>query len=133
MDNAPTGAPVQTDLWSFTPAEQVLAPTPGRVRRGGPTTSLKAAERVSLRSGSQKARLLVVLAERGPQIPHDLAPLAGCAYPHVATTRLHDLRDLGLVEMTSDRRATPSGGESHVWRVTPEGAHVASQLRQEAA
>lgn len=112
----------------MTTAAKVLAPTAGRVHRHDPVTARQAAERTSLRSGTQKAAVLVELARRGEATPHELAPLAGCAYPHVATTRLHDLRDLGLVEMTTERRPTPAGGESHLWRVTVEGRKVAAQV-----
>lgn len=110
-------------------AADVTSPTPGRVHRHGLVTERKAAERVSFRSGSQKSRLLVLLAERGEATPHDLYALAGCAYPHVATTRLGDLAELHLVERLAETRPTPTGDTAHLWRCTEQGHAQALELR----
>jgi hypothetical protein len=125
----------QPDLFSvdLTDLEQVLANTPGRHHKGGLSTEREAAERVSLRSGTQKARVLAALVRLGSAIPHQLYAEAGCAAAHVATTRLDDLRELGLVEMTAERRVTPHAGKAFVWRPTARGVEVARQLAAKAA
>lgn len=118
---------------SMTPVEKVLQPTAGRVHHGDPVTSRKAAERVSLRSGSQKAKLLLLLAERVEDTPHNLFAEAGCAYPHVATTRLEEMAAEGWVLMTPHEKPTRWGGESHVWKVLPAGLEAAAELRARVA
>jgi DNA-binding HxlR family transcriptional regulator len=119
----------------FAPAtdlEAVLAPTPGRVHHGGLVTERKAAERVSMRAGSQKALLLIELAKRGDAIPHDIYRAANCLYPHVATTRLTMLAKEGLVERTAEQRPTLTDS-AHVWRITARGVEVARQLAAKQA
>lgn len=119
----------QDDLFStLTAVDQVLAPTAGRVHHHPLATERAAAERVSLRSGTQKALLLLALAERGEAIPHEIYRQAGCAYPHVATTRLADFKDEGWVERLEAKRPTATCS-AHVWRITDEGRRVAEQLK----
>ena len=115
----------QLDLYGSTPVNKVLAPTPGRVHRNALPSEKQAAEKLSVRSGTQRARVLLVLDRLGDAIPHQLHAEAGCAAPSHATTRLEELRDLGLVEMTN--------GRPFVWRVTDEGRKVAAQLRERSA
>lgn len=125
--------PEQLALYGSTPVEQVLAPTPGRHHRNGTSTEREAAERVSLRSGTQKAGVLIALARLGEAIPHQLHAEAGCAAAHVATTRLEELQKLGMVEMTTERRETPHRGKAFLWRCTDEGRRVADELARRAA
>lgn len=123
----------QDDLFStLTAVEQVLAPTAGRVHRHPLATERATAERVSLRSGTQKALLLIALAERGEAIPHDIYRQAGCAYPHVATTRLADFKAMGLVERLAEQRPTATD-TAHVWRITEAGRRAAAKLKARAA
>jgi DNA-binding MarR family transcriptional regulator len=125
----------QPDLFSvdLTDLEQVLANTPGRHHKGGMSTEREAAERVSFRSGSQKARALIALARLGTAIPHQLQAEARCATASGATTRLEELEAIGLVERTTERRDTPYGSRAFVWRATARGVEVARQLAAKAA
>jgi hypothetical protein len=125
----------QPDLFSvdLSDVEKVLAPTPGAMHRNPLSTEREAAERVSLRSGTQKARVLLALVRLGEAIPHQIYSEAGCAAAHVATERLRDLAKIGMVEMIPAKRVTPHAGKAHLWRPTDAGRKVAAQLGQVAA
>lgn len=139
--NAPTSrvgrasAPDQPDLFSsLTLAEQVAAPRAGRVHHGDPVTSKRAAAAASFRRGAHAVRILRHLLTVDGATGHECWQHTGGAYPHVATTRLEELRDdfeVPLVEMTPQTRPTPSGVEAHVWRLTPAGRAVAAALNEQ--
>lgn len=122
--------PEQLDLYGSTPVEKVLAPNPGRVHRNPKRSERDAAEKLSVRSGTQKARILLELDRLGDAIPHQLHPASGCAAPSHVATRLEALKAEGLVELTTERRVSPWQGKPFVWKITDAGRAVAQQLRE---
>lgn len=100
----------------------------GPWRQGQPDTARLAALDNYVRSGSQRARVLAVLVERGDRGATDFELWDACRdgagapkYPHVAGTRRKELCDRGLVEETEDRRPTDTGSLATVWRITDLG------------
>jgi hypothetical protein len=128
----------QPDLWStdLTDVEKVLEQTTGAMHRRSLPTERAAAQTV--RSGTQRARVLTILVRLGDAIPHALHAEAGCSNPHVATTRLEELADPKrfdppLVERTVERRLTPWNKPAFVWRPTDAGRKVAAELARQVA
>lgn len=128
----------QLDLLSgdISDVDKVLEPTAGAMHRRSLPTEREAAQTV--KSGTQRARVLAVLVRLGDAIPHALHAEAGCATPHVATTRLEEMADRRrfdppLVERTVERRLTPWNKQAFVWRPTARGREVAAELGKRAA
>lgn len=116
-------------------AADVLTPTVGPYHRDDPITSREAALRNAPRSGTQRAAVLLALADAadGGLTGFELWGRTPCRYPHVATTRVEELVRLGLAEPTDDTRPTDTGAQATVWRITAVGAWVADEMRRAAS
>lgn len=110
----------------------VLAPTPGPAHRDAMPTEQAAAEQVAVRSGTQRARVLVALAAAGDKglTDYEMSLRASICRPHVAGTRRADLQRLGLVVQTDRTRPTDTGCMAVVWCCTDAGRRVAGELAQ---
>jgi hypothetical protein len=117
----------------MTPVEKVLAPTAGKVHRSPKRSERDAAEKVSIKIGTQKAKILLELDRLGDAIPHQLLPASGCGAPSHVQTRLDMLEADGLVELTNERRLSSWNGKPFVWKITDEGREAAADLRQRMA
>lgn len=108
------------------------------VNRPGPApreqeTSVLAAAANKVRSGSQRARVLLCLDLRGSKGATDdeLAVILGHPAAHVMGTRRKELADLGLVEPVDGvRRPTRLGCLAHAYRLTALGRVVANEVRE---
>lgn len=101
-------------------------------RASDPQTSHDAAEEHPVLR--RKDRVAVLLAHyhnaaRGLS-DFELADIVGRQQTS-AGKRRGELRDLGLIEATEERRASPSGSTAVVWRITAEGRRFASEIAQE--
>lgn len=118
-------------------ARDVTSPRPGAARATDPTTSRKAARNVKPRTGSQRAKVLLVFAEVGDHglTGDDLAARLGDRNGSSWRSRMAELRDLydpPLIERTGTTRATRSGEEGDVHAVTEAGRRLAGVLEDEA-
>jgi hypothetical protein len=96
-----------------------------------PDTSRLAAIDNYARSGSQRRRVLYELDEAELKGRTDYELHAALDILRTAAgTRRDELRKLGLVEKTDDRRPTDTGCTAVVWRITPAGQFVAGRLRE---
>lgn len=105
---------------------------PGPSHREDPETSLEAARANAVRSGSQRARVLLLLDRRGEQGATDdeCAVVLEHPRPHVLGTRRQELLKLGLVEpVPGERRGTRLGCSAQVYRITPLGVLIAGRVR----
>ncbi len=103
----------------------------GPSHRGDPETSRLAAAANRVRSGSQRARVLGVLAasENG-RTDDEVAEALGHPYPHVLGTRRGELQTLGLVEpVEGERRRTRLDCLAQVYGLTDLGRDVAREVR----
>lgn len=105
--------------------------TPGPYRHGQPDTARAAAESNLPVKGTQRAKVLLILARAGEfgATDFELAEAAGIVRPHVAGTRRKELADRGFVEATDRRRNTDTGSSAVVWQITPAGLEVVAQMR----
>lgn len=102
--------------------DPVLMNRPGTSHAGGPETEVAAAEDNAPRSGSQRARVLVCLADAGNDGMTDWE--LGVALSILRTSagkRRKELCEIGLVEDTGWRRKTDTGSSAVVWSLTDEG------------
>jgi hypothetical protein len=107
-------------------AAEAVADTAGKVRNDAPATSRAAAAAV-VRSGSQRARVLLHLSDRGPhtdlELQEHLVLAASSERP-----RRGELVDLGLVQPTDGVRSH-GGRDWTVWSLTRLGEGVVTKLR----
>jgi hypothetical protein len=110
-------------------------PDPPMVRKSDPGTSHSAARSVSVRSGSQQARLLALYAAPEHAIKglssSEAGSLSGlsdnpaCCY----WKRVSELHAKGLIEPTGERRVNALSGEDQVvYRLTSRGQVEAERL-----
>lgn len=88
------------------------------VRRADPDTSKQAAREINTGDRAQALRLHYFCP--GGLTDFELASLMKRQQTS-AGKRRGELRDLGYVEATAVRRASPSGAKAIVWRITPAG------------
>ena len=93
-------------------AEQVLP----LFRRTDPDTSKAAGRNAREFLGEHEQRILEALAA-GPGTKDEIATRCGLTEQQVARRRAGMLR-AGLIELTGERRRTPSGMTAEVWRAT---------------
>ena len=103
----------------------------GPSRHGQPSTARAAAESNAPRSGTQRGKVLLILARAGDfgATDFELAEAAGIVRPHVAGTRRKELADRGFVEATDRRRQTDTGSSAVVWRITVKGLEAVAEMR----
>lgn len=102
-------------------------------RTDDPATSHAAADSVTMRSGSARARLLAVYADSahwGGLTDEEAATGAGLSARSCWWKRCSELRHLGLIEATGDTRATTVGQQAQVCAVTRSGMAAAAELRR---
>lgn len=105
-------------------AALVRSDLPGKVRSDAPATSRTAARAISIRTGTQRCRVLERLSAGGYtdyELQHDLGMSPSSERP-----RRGELVDLGLVAAGDTR--THHGLEWTVWHLTPRGADVLALL-----
>src|SRR4051812_33799160 len=86
-------------------------------RASDPQTSHQAAEAHQLtRTHDRMAVLLAHVAHPNGLTDFELAEIVGRQQTS-AGKRRGELRDLGMIEQTDERRASPSGSTATVWRV----------------
>jgi len=88
---------------------------PPRSRNSDPDTSHEAAESMVGYAHAQQRRILIFLREHGPQTA-DYLDVALAMRDTSAGRRLPELKEMGLVEMTTMKALTRSGRRAHVWR-----------------
>lgn len=94
-------------------------------RAGDPDTSHAAARSVRLRSGTQKARLLLAYLHHGLLTDADAGRIVGLREAH---KRCADLRNDGLVQRTDTVRDEDTGEQVMRCGLTQEGIEVARHL-----
>lgn len=105
----------------------LLAERPGRTHRDDPETSREAAAKVKVGPLQRKVLMALYRAFYTGATDQEL----GLALNITATsagTRRKELADVGLVEVTAERRFTPSGNKARVHRLTDEGCRVAAEV-----
>lgn len=110
-------------------AAAVVAPAPGAVRRSDPDTSHAAARSLTLRSGTQRHRVLAALAACGGYGANDyeLGRKVGILRT-AAGTRRKELERMGLVKATDGTRPTDTGSAAIVYVPTTEGREALREL-----
>ena len=103
-----------------------VADSSGKVRSDAPATSRAAARAVSVRSGSQRARVLLHLWRSGPETDLQLQEYLTLG-PSSERPRRGELVDMGLVAAT-DRTKVHNGVEWTIWSITRAGEGVARSL-----
>lgn len=97
----------------------------GKARSDAPATSQQAARAVSVRSGSQRGRILLYLARAGGCADPTLQERLGLS-PSSERPRRVELVELGLV---APRGTTVRDGQEYtVWALTPDGQAVVEDL-----
>lgn len=91
-----------TDLFSYTPPPS-YPHAPGHRRTD---TSRAAAKSIAPRAGSIQDRILTALRNHGPLATFELPAKVGVSY-RSAQPRTSELRNLGLIADTGDRRVDP--------------------------
>lgn len=98
-------------------------------RRSDPETSHQAADRhPALRQTDRRAALLAHAAYPAGLTDFELADIMGRQQTS-AGKRRGELRDLGMIEQTKDRRPAPSRSPAIVWRITADGINAAECLK----
>lgn len=107
--------------------DSVTANIVGPSRHGQPSTARAAAESNAPRSGTQRGKVLLLLARAGDHgaTDYELAEAAGIIRPHVAGTRRKELQQQGFVVETERRRNTDTGSPAVVWVITEAGVEAA--------
>ena len=103
-------------------------------RRTDPETSHLAADLYpKLRSRDRREALFAhFLSSRSGMTDFELGDAIGRQQTS-AGKRRGELRDMGLIEATQERRPAPSGSPTIVWRITEEGKRLALELKPELA
>ena len=98
---------------------------PKRVRRTDPATSAEGAKAVSVRAGSQKAKLLRAYAEADTDgvalTDEDAAARAELPVRSCFWKRCGELREAGLIEFTGETRMASAGVNRNLSRITEAG------------
>lgn len=114
----------------------VTGDRPGKVRRDAEPTSRRAALRVKVKTGTQRAKILLAIAEpRGLKgerglTDHEVHLLTGIQ-PNSIRPRRGELCDTGYVQAT-DLWREHNGEQWTVWTVTEVGLALAESLAREA-
>ncbi len=92
-----------------------------RARTTDPQTSHEAAASMADAAGRQRAMVLLVLRDHGPQTADAVdAILEGEGWKRTtAGRRLPELMEIGQVERTDEKRLTRSKRRAHVWTLAP--------------
>ena len=98
-----------------------------RSRRRDPETSTAAARSVTLRAGTQAARLAVAYREHGELTDDEAGVLAGLTTAGY-WKRCSDLRRANVIEPTGETRPGRSGERQRVCRLTALGAALVAVL-----
>ena len=103
-------------------------------RRTDPETSHQAADRYPKLRGSDRREALFAHAInwRSGLTDFELGDLIGRQQTS-AGKRRGELRDMGLIASSEDRRPAPSGSPTIVWKITEEGKKAALELKPELA
>lgn len=109
----------------------VTAPTEGVVRRDAAGTSRAAAAAVQVRTGSQRARVLLHLVRNGPATDLELQRALGLS-PNSERPRRGELVAGGFVADTGETRMHHDAAYT-VWAATDHGRAAAGELSREAA
>ena len=88
---------------------------PPKARNSDPDTSHEAAESMEGDAKAQRQRILAYLRYHGPHTADCLDAFLGLRDTS-AGRRLPELKEMGLVEMTTMKALTRSGRRAHVWR-----------------
>lgn len=97
-------------------------------RATDPITSHQAADDAKRNVKATRKQVLLAHASHPSGLTdYELADIVGLQQ-NSAGKRRGDLRDVGYVEQTGDRRPAPSGSSCIVWRITRDGLDVARIL-----
>lgn len=101
---------------------------PGAARADDPDTSwLAAMSRLDGKTTDRRLVLLVHDANPDGITDFELALITKRQQTSVGKRR-GELRDVGLIEATEERRDSPSGSSAIVWRITALGRRLAKEL-----
>lgn len=111
---------------------QLTLNTAGGVHRNDPDTSRAAAARNSLRSGTQRTRVMAVVAAHpngltAEEVTH-LLGMREATSGSSAAKRLSELKAAGMVIATGQTRATVNGSQANVWVATVKGHDALSAV-----
>lgn len=110
--------------------EQLSIDDAPRYRRTDPITAKHAArDQTPERLSEGRWLALDALARHGAMTDHELAVVTGRIATSIGRRRT-DLVQQGWAIATEDRRPSPSGTPSTVWRLTLDGLAVWNELRQ---
>lgn len=99
-------------------------------RRNDPDTAIEASNlHPRLRQSDRRQALLLHAVHPDGMTDFELATLMHRQQTS-AGKRRGELRDLGLIEQTDERRPAPSGAASIVWKITAEGRRVAREITE---
>lgn len=111
--------------WDFDDPAVEASLVPKRVRRSDPATSAEGAKAVSIRAGSQKAKLLRAFADADADgvtlTDEDAAARAELPVRSCFWKRCGELREAGLIEFTGDTRMASAGVNRNLSRITEAG------------
>ena len=102
-------------------------------RATDPETSHIAAKRPAWRARRDRTYVLIAHYEHSSGLTDfELAALLEKQQTSVGKRR-GELRDMGFIEETQDRRPAPSGSPAIVWRITQDGIGCAREIMRERA
>lgn len=121
---------------SVTPVD-LGANTVGASHHGDPVTSRTAAERNSLRSGTQRTKVMHAIASHpagltAEEVTRTLG-MREATSGSSAAKRLSELRACGYVIATGMTRPTVNGAQANVWIATPDGIRALDTALAKAA
>jgi hypothetical protein len=100
------------------------------VRRNGSATSIAGAKAVTVRAGSQRAKLLKAYHSNPPLTDEEAGKASGlslspkCGY----WKRCSELRQAGYIRTTGETRVSSAGVEQQVCEITDEGSRILSDI-----
>lgn len=98
-----------------------------RARQSDPSTSHDGVRAVSLRAGTQAARLARAYRDAGELTDDEAGQIAGLRDAGY-WKRCSDLRRAGIIEPTGETRPGRSGEQQRICRLTPLGVILAADL-----
>lgn len=108
------------------PRRRLDEPREGMARRTDPETSRRAARDVKPRSGTQRGRLLAVIANSGPQgmTSEEASEAAGVSFSRSSGPRIAELLREGYIRDTGQTRPGSLGSDQRVLVATDKGREI---------